>query len=128
MTIIGKIAQIGSALWILNVWFNRFDKDTGYRGGDATNMREEFEEYGLSERTMYAVGAAKVSLASMMLVGLFVPKIARPASAGLAALMLGAIGMHVKVKDPLKRSIPAISVFTGAAVSAILNGRDGGGQ
>lgn len=128
MTIIGRIAQIGSALWILNVWFNRFDKDTGYRGGDATNMLEEFEEYGLSEKTMYAVGAAKVSLASMMLVGLFVPKIARPASAGLAALMLGAIGMHVKVKDPLKRSIPAISVFTGAAVSAILNGRDGAGQ
>lgn len=126
MTIIGKIAQTGSALWILNVWFNRFNKDTGYRGGDATNMREEFQEYGLSETTMYAVGAAKVSLASMMLVGLFVPKVTRPASTGLAVLMLGAIGMHVKVKDPLKRSIPAISVFTGAAVSAILNGRDGG--
>ena len=123
MTIIGKIAQIGSAFWILNVWFNRFDKDTGYRGGDATNMREEFEEYGLSEGTMYAVGAAKVSLASAMLVGLFVLKIARPASTGLAALMLGAIGMHVKVKDPLKRPMPAILVFTGAAVSAILNGR-----
>ena len=44
--IIGRIAQAGAALWILNVWFNRFDKDTGYRGGDATNMREEFEEYG----------------------------------------------------------------------------------
>ena len=71
---------------------------------------------------MYAVGAAKVGLAGLMLVGLFVPKVARPASAGLAALMLGAIGMHVKVKDPLKRSIPAISVFAGAAISAILNG------
>ncbi len=125
MTIIGKIAQTGSALWILNVWFNRFNKDTGYRGGDAKNMKEEFEEYGFSETTMYAVGAAKVSLASMMLVGLFVPKLTRPASTGLAAFMLGAIGMHIKVKDPLKRSIPAISVFTGAAVSAILNGSDG---
>jgi len=125
MNIIGKIAQTGSALWILNVWFNRFNKDTGYRGGNATNMREEFEEYGLSETTMYAVGAAKVGLAGLMLVGLFVPKVARPASAGLAALMLGAIGMHVKVKDPLKRSIPAISVFAGAAISAILNGARG---
>ncbi len=122
MNIIGKIAQIGSSLWIFNVWFHRFDKDTGYRGGDAKNMREEFEEYGLSETTMYAVGAAKVSLASMMLVGLFVPKVTRPASAGLAALMLGAIGMHFKVKDPVKRAIPAISVFTGAALSAILDG------
>lgn len=122
MTIIGKVAQIGAALWIFNVWFNRFGKDTGYRGGDAKNMREEFEEYGLSETTMYVVGATKVSLAATMLVGLFVPKVTRPASAGLAVLMLGAIGMHLKVKDPLKRSIPAISVFTGAALSAILNG------
>ena len=79
--------------------------------------------HGLSEKTMYAVGTAKVGLASAMLVGLFVPKIARPASTGLAALMLGAIGMHVKVKDPIKRSIPAILVFTGAAVSAVLNRR-----
>lgn len=121
MTLIGKIAQIGASLWILNVWFNRFDKDTGYRGGDATNMREEFAEYGLSERTMYATGAAKVSLATLMLVGLFVPKLTRPASTGLAALMLGAIGMHIKVKDPLKRAVPAMSVFTAATVSAVLN-------
>ncbi len=122
MTIIGKIAQIGSALWIFNVWFHRFNKDTGYRGGDAKNMRDEFEAYGLSEKTMYAVGAAKVSLASLMLIGLRYPKLVRPASAGLAAMMFGAIGMHIKVKDPIKRSIPAISVFTGAALSAILNG------
>ena len=71
---------------------------------------------------MYAAGAAKVTLASLMLIGLFVPKLVRPASTGLAALMLGAIGMHVKVKDPVKRAIPAMSVFTGAALSAILNG------
>jgi len=108
MDIIGKIAQIGASLWIVNVWFNRFDKDTGYRGGDATNMREEFAVYGLSERAMYATGAAKVGLASLMLIGLFAPKVARPASAGLATLMLGAIGMHIKVKDPVKRAVPAI--------------------
>ena len=121
MKIIGKIGQVGAALWIYNVWFHRFDKDTGYRGGNAKNMREEFEEYGLSEKTMYAVGAAKVSLATLMLIGLFVPKLVRPASTGLAALMLGAIGMHFKVGDPVKRAIPALSVFTGAALSAILN-------
>ena len=42
MNIVGKAAQTGAALWILNVWFLRFNKDTGYRGGDATNMVEEF--------------------------------------------------------------------------------------
>jgi uncharacterized membrane protein YphA (DoxX/SURF4 family) len=122
--VIGKVAQTVAALWILNVWFNRFDKDTGYRGGNATNMKEEFAEYGMSESTMYAVGATKVGLASMMLVGLKVPKLARPASAGLALFMLGAIAMHVKVKDPIRRALPAITVFSLSATSAVLNRAD----
>ena len=84
MEIVGKTAQTGAALWILNVWFNRFNKDTGYRGGEATNMVEEFEEYGLSKNTMYVVGATKVSLASLMLIGHGFPKLVRPASIGLA--------------------------------------------
>ena len=121
MNIIGKAAQTAAALWILNVWFNRFDKDTGYRGGDATNMKEEFEEYGLSENAMYAVGATKVGLAGAMLAGLRFSRLTVPASAGLAALMVGAIGMHVKVKDPLKRSVPALSVLALSTASAVLH-------
>ena len=123
METIGKLAQTAAAAWILNVWFNRFDKDTGYRGGDAKNMREEFEEYGLSENTMYIVGAIKVSLAGLLLAGHAAPRVVRPASIGLAAMMLGAIGMHVKVGDPVKRYLPALSVFSLATISAILNGK-----
>ena len=121
MKMVGKLAQTTAALWILNVWFRRFDRDTGYRGGGATNMTEEFAEYGMSESTMYAVGAAKVGLAGAMLVGLGVPKITRPASIGLAAFMVGAIGMHLKVHDPIKRAVPAITVFTLSATSAVLS-------
>lgn len=124
MPTIGKIARTVAGLWILNVWFHRFDKDTGYRGGDATNMKEEFAVYGMSENTMYAVGATKVTLASMMLAGHWFPKLIRPASAGLAAMMLGAIGMHMKVKDPIKRALPAITVFSLSTISAILDDDD----
>ena len=124
MKIVGRIAQTAAALWILNVWFNRFNKDTGYRGGGATNMQEEFEEYGFSKNQMYAVGAAKVSLATLMLAGHAVPKLIRPASTGLALFMLGAIGMHVKVKDPIKRSMPAITVLTLSTVAVLADSRD----
>jgi len=118
-TTVGRVAQSGAALWILNVWFNRFDKDTGYRGGDATNMKEEFQEYGLPENAMYAVGATKVGLAVTLLVGLFVPKVTRPAAVGLAAFMVGALGMHAKVGDPLKRSAPALTVLTLSIIAAV---------
>ena len=95
MNFVGKLAQTAAALWILNVWFNRFNKDTGYRGGDATNMKEGFEAYGLSETTTYAVGATKVGLASLLLAGHVAPRLVRPASIGLAGFMLGAIAMHI---------------------------------
>ena len=120
--LVGKIAQTAAALWIFNVWFNRFDKDTGYRGGDAKNMKEEFEAYGMSEDTMYLVGAAKVSLAGLMLVGHAAPRVTRPASIGLAAFMVGAVGMHVKVGDPVKRYLPALTVLTLCTTSAVLSG------
>lgn len=122
MNVIGRLAQTAAALWILNVWFNRFNKDTGYRGGDATNMKEEFAEYGLSETTMYAVGATKVGLAAVLLAGHAEPRVVRPASIGLATFMAGAIGMHMKVGDPVKRYLPALSVFSLSVISAILNG------
>ena len=38
--------------------------------------------------------------------------------------MLGAIAMHVKVKDPIKRALPAISVFSLSLISALLNSDD----
>jgi len=60
-----------------------------------------------------------------MLAGHAVPKLVRPASTGLAMFMVGAIGMHIKVKDPIKRSMPAITVLTLSTVSALLaDGRD----
>ena len=124
MKLIGKFAQTAAALWILNVWTHRFNKDTGYRGGDATNMKEEFAVYGLSETTMYAVGATKVGLATALLVGHAVPRVVRPASVGLATLMLGAIGMHIKAGDAVKQYLPALSVFSLAAISAVLNGEE----
>jgi hypothetical protein len=122
MNLIGRLAQTAAALWILNVWFHRFNKDTGYRGGNAKNMKEEFAVYGISESQMYAVGAAKVSLAGLMLAGHAAPRLTRPASIGLAMFMLGAIGMHIKVGDPVKRYLPALSVFSLSTISAALSG------
>ena len=121
MNVIGKLTQTAAALWIINVWFFRFKKDTGYRGGGATNMKEEFAVYGLSETQMYAVGAMKVSLAGTMLVGHAAPRLVRPASIGLAAFMVGAIGMHIKAGDSVKRYLPALSVYSLATTSAVLN-------
>jgi hypothetical protein len=107
MEMLTTIAQVVIALGIFNVWILRFGKSTSWRGGAAQNMREEFEVYGLPSWAMPVVGFLKVMLAVLLVAGIWIDGIAAPAGWGMAVLMLGAISMHVRVKDPLQKSLPA---------------------
>lgn len=120
MEVIGIIAQIIVGLGILNVWVLRFNRATGYRGGDAQNMREEFLAYGLPVWFMYVVGVLKITCAVMLLVGVWVEVLVLPAAIGMAVLMAGAISMHIKVKDPPKKALPATTVFLLSILAAVL--------
>ncbi|MCO5725055.1 DoxX family protein [Robiginitalea marina] len=104
-------AKIIIFLTIANVWFLRFSRPTPYRGGQARNMREEFEAYGLSEAMLYMVGALKVLAAIGLLVSIWIPFVAIPSAAAMGFLMAGAIWMHLRVGDPLMKSMPALLFF-----------------
>ena len=105
-----KIAiQLIIAVSIFNVWIIRFGKPTSWRGGSAKSMKEEFEAYGLPEWFMKLIGFLKLTLAAFLIAGIFVPDLIKPAAIGMAILMLGAIVMHIKVKDSLVKSFPAFS-------------------
>ncbi len=112
--------QLVIALGLLNVWLLRTEKPTAWRGGDAKNMREEFAVYGLSPGVMKVIGFLKVTLAVCLILGLWVPIVTRPAAIGVAALMFGAVAMHVKVKDPFQRSLPALTLLVLSILVAIL--------
>lgn len=99
--------QLVIALGIFNVWLLRFGKTTPYRGGDARNMCEEFAAYGLPRWFMYVIGGAKLGLAVVLILAIWSPSLRIPAALAMAVLMLGAIVMHVKVKDPPLRAMPA---------------------
>jgi FtsH-binding integral membrane protein len=94
-------------LGIINVWLFRFSKSTSWRGGQAKSMKEEFAVYGLSENFMYLVGALKVLSASLILISIWYPSLLLYGAGVMTILMIGAIVMHVKVKDPLQKSLPA---------------------
>lgn len=106
-------------LSILNVWLVRFNRNTPWRGGSATTMKEEFAHYKLSPTVMIAVGTLKVILAILLIASIWFPILEVPAAMGIAALMLGAILMHIRVSDPIKKSIPAFS-FMILALAIIL--------
>lgn len=100
-------AKVGIFVSIMNVWFFRFNKKTPYRGGDASSMKAEFASYGLSETMVYLIGSLKVLSALSLLISIWVAQLTIPAAALMAILMLGAIFMHFKIKDPLVKSLPA---------------------
>lgn len=111
MSSLSTVFQIIIALGIFNVWLLRFGRSTEWRGGAARDMREEFATYGLPPWFMIGIGIAKLSLASLLLLGLWIPEVTRFAALGMVALMLGAVSMHLKVGDPIRKSIPALSML-----------------
>ncbi len=111
MKYLKQILMIVVSFVVINVWLFRFNKATIYRGGEASNMIEEFAVYGLSETIVYVVGALKVLAALGLLAGLFYRKAILPSAALMAALMIGAIVMHLKVGDEAIKFLPAGLMF-----------------
>jgi hypothetical protein len=111
MKILKYLLSATVSLVVLNVWFFRFNQSTIYRGGDASNMVEEFAVYGLNETVVYVIGGLKVIAALGLLVGFFKEKIVIPSAAIMATLMLGAIFMHFMVADEAIKYLPAGLMF-----------------
>ena len=105
------ILQIIVSVTILNVWLLRFSKSTPWRGGNASSMKEEFKTYGLNDTMMYIVGTLKVIFGFGLIAGVAYPSLIPICCIGIIILMAGAIGMHIKVKDEAKKSLPAFSML-----------------
>ena len=119
--VISTILQVVVALGLLNVWLVRAQASTSYRGGSAQSLKEEFATYGLPEWTFYLVGGLKIGAAILLIVGIWVPQVVRPSAIVVAVLMIGALAMHAKVKDPLTKSLPALMVLLMVVAIALLH-------
>ena len=71
-------------------------------------MSEEFVVYGLPTVAVYVIGFLKIMSAIGLLAGIFIQSFVIPSAILLVALMVGAFGVHLKIKDPFKKSIPAL--------------------
>jgi uncharacterized membrane protein YphA (DoxX/SURF4 family) len=104
---IPAVLQVIVGLGLLNVWLLRSAAATPYRGGKATTLKEEFAAYGLPEGAWYVVGALKVAAGILLIAGVWLPLPVDIAAGVVAVLMVGALAMHLKVRDPLMKSLPA---------------------
>ena len=105
------ILNVLIALTIFNVWLLRYNKKTPFRGGDASNLMQEFKVYGLPKWMFYLTGIVKLLLSIALIVGIWFEEINLLASIFLSLIMLAAIIMHIKVNDPIKKSVPALTIL-----------------
>jgi hypothetical protein len=97
MSTLSVIAQIIIAISILVVWVFRFD-----------NIVKEFKQYELSDLTRTLIGAAKISLATLLVAGIWYPSLVLVPSLLMAFLMLSAQYFHFKVKNPFIKHLPSL--------------------
>ncbi len=118
------VLQLTIAFGLLNVWLVRFNKKTKYRGANAQNMKEEFTAYGLPVWFMYLVGTLKIVVAISLVAVVFVPSYALyigiPALCVLSVLMLGAISMHLKIRDSFIKTLPAILMLVLTLITLLI--------
>lgn len=90
-------AQIIVAASVAFVWILRLD-----------NVIQEFKQFGLSDLTRTFVGATKISLATLLIAGIwYAPLVLIPAVL-MGLLMIAAQFFHFKIKNPLKKHLPSL--------------------
>ena len=105
---IAILAQLIIAISIIVVWVFRFD-----------NIVIEFKQYDLSDLIRSVVGASKIALATLLVVGIFYEEVVFISALLMAFLMVCAQIAHIKVKNPLSKYIPSfllliLSLFVAA--------------
>jgi hypothetical protein len=73
---------------------------------------------GISLRLSRLIGVAELAAAVGLLAGLVVKPLAIVTAAAVVALMVGAVGYHLKARDKVAAVLPA--VFTGLVAIAVL--------
>ncbi len=118
--LMATVLQLVVGLGLLNVWIVRSRSATAYRGGAATSLREEFAVYGLPVAVFFTVGVLKVGSALVLIAGVWLDVSVQLAAGVVAALMVGALAMHVKVGDPVKKAVPATLMLAMSTAIALL--------
>ncbi len=92
-----KLAQIVVALSVAFVWIFRFH-----------NVETEFNQFGLNQLIRSFVGAAKISLATLLIVGIWYPSLVFVSSVLMGLFMMAAQYFHFKAGNPFVKRLPSL--------------------
>ena len=91
------LVQIIVAISVDYVWIVRFE-----------NVIKEFKQFGLSDLTRNFVGASKISLAALLIAGIWYPSLVLISSPLMAFFMVSAQFFHFKNSSPMQKRVPSL--------------------
>lgn len=94
------LAQLIVSISVIIVWVFRRD-----------NISIEFKQYGLSNLLQNIVGAVKISLATILILGVWYEELLIISSLFMALLMICAQYFHIKVGNPFSKFMPSIALL-----------------
>lgn len=105
-----KLAQMTVAISVVYVWIFRFH-----------NVVKEFNQFGLSDLTRNLIGATKISLATLLVVGIWHSSFVLIPSVLMGLLMIGAQYYHFKISNPFIKHLPSLILLILSASIAFLS-------
>ena len=100
MNTLSALAQVVIAFSILLVWVGRFD-----------NIVKEFKQFGFPDIFRNIIGALKISLATLLVVGIWYPELVMIPALLMGSLMLAAQMTHLKVRNPWRKFLPSLGLL-----------------
>lgn len=91
------LAQIIVAAAVVYVWVFRYNV-----------IIKEFQQFGLSDLTRTFIGAYKVSLATLLVTGIWFPQLILIPAILMGLCMLAAQYFHFKIKNPFSKHLPSL--------------------
>ena len=95
---IGLQALVAASIFF--VWVVRYD-----------NIVREFKAFGLPDWLRDMVGILKLTFSLLLIIGIERPVFAVVGAAGIAALMGAAIATHLRVKNPVFKMLPSLTLL-----------------
>ena len=105
-----QIIQIIVASSVIYVWTIRI-----------RNVIKEFELFKINEVVRSLIGATKIVLSTLLIVGIWYPNLVFIPAVLMSLFMIGAQYYHFKIKDPFIKFIPSLTFLVMSLMIAIEN-------
>ena len=95
------LAQLTLAISVAYVWVFRFH-----------NVLKEFKSFGLNDLSRNIVGVSKISLATLIVAGIWYPSLIFIPSVFMGLFMLAAQYFHFKISNSFIKHLPSLILFS----------------